>query len=130
MVPPSAPYSQYTVEDILAQPAEKVYGHRPDRPDGTLWYGLGLWMSRIDVTDTMKGYFSMPHPNWKKTPVYIRKTWFKIFAVIEGFLGVISGNKSEWESLLRNLRRQNPIQSESTSEAHNEADVERRSDEF
>ncbi|KAL0721945.1 hypothetical protein Bca4012_036544 [Brassica carinata] len=22
----------------------------------------------------------MPHPNWKKTPVYIRKTWFKIFA--------------------------------------------------
>ncbi|CAN7047455.1 unnamed protein product, partial [Brassica oleracea var. botrytis] len=33
-----------------------------------------------DVTDTIKGYFSMPHPNWSKTPHYVRKTWFKIYA--------------------------------------------------
>uniref|UniRef100_A0A0D3AKC9 Uncharacterized protein n=1 Tax=Brassica oleracea var. oleracea TaxID=109376 RepID=A0A0D3AKC9_BRAOL len=36
-----------------------------------------------DVTDMKKGYFSMAHPNWKKTPIYVRKTWFKIFAVKE-----------------------------------------------
>uniref|UniRef100_A0A0D3BRY4 Uncharacterized protein n=1 Tax=Brassica oleracea var. oleracea TaxID=109376 RepID=A0A0D3BRY4_BRAOL len=33
-----------------------------------------------DITDTMKGYFSMPHPNWSKTPHYVRKTWFKFYA--------------------------------------------------
>uniref|UniRef100_A0A0D3ADV9 Uncharacterized protein n=1 Tax=Brassica oleracea var. oleracea TaxID=109376 RepID=A0A0D3ADV9_BRAOL len=36
-----------------------------------------------DVTDTIKGYFSMPHPNWSKTPHYVRKTWFKIYAAKE-----------------------------------------------
>uniref|UniRef100_A0A0D3EEH7 Uncharacterized protein n=1 Tax=Brassica oleracea var. oleracea TaxID=109376 RepID=A0A0D3EEH7_BRAOL len=36
-----------------------------------------------DVTDTIKGYFSMPHPNWRKTPIYIRKAWFKIYAAKE-----------------------------------------------
>ncbi|KAG5388725.1 hypothetical protein IGI04_030266, partial [Brassica rapa subsp. trilocularis] len=35
-----------------------------------------------DVTDTMKGYFSMPHPNWSKTPHYVRKKLFKINAVV------------------------------------------------
>uniref|UniRef100_A0A0D3E6N8 Uncharacterized protein n=1 Tax=Brassica oleracea var. oleracea TaxID=109376 RepID=A0A0D3E6N8_BRAOL len=34
-----------------------------------------------DVTDTIKGYFSMVHPNWRKTPHYVSKTWFKIYAV-------------------------------------------------
>uniref|UniRef100_A0A0D3DJN1 Uncharacterized protein n=1 Tax=Brassica oleracea var. oleracea TaxID=109376 RepID=A0A0D3DJN1_BRAOL len=55
MVPPSAPYSQYTVEDLLAQLGKE---------------DLSVW-----------GYFSEPHPNWKKMPIYVRKTWFKIFAV-------------------------------------------------
>uniref|UniRef100_A0A0D3CTL4 Uncharacterized protein n=1 Tax=Brassica oleracea var. oleracea TaxID=109376 RepID=A0A0D3CTL4_BRAOL len=65
MVPPSAPYSQYTVEDILSLPGREGV-------DGCL---------ASDVTDTIKGYFSMPHPNWSKTPHYVRKTWFKIYAV-------------------------------------------------
>uniref|UniRef100_A0A0D3CC95 Uncharacterized protein n=1 Tax=Brassica oleracea var. oleracea TaxID=109376 RepID=A0A0D3CC95_BRAOL len=52
MVPPSVPYSQWRVDGCLAS----------------------------DVTDTIKGYFSMAHPNWSKTPPYVRKTWFKIYA--------------------------------------------------
>uniref|UniRef100_A0A0D3APF0 Uncharacterized protein n=1 Tax=Brassica oleracea var. oleracea TaxID=109376 RepID=A0A0D3APF0_BRAOL len=43
MVPPSSPYSQFGVDNCLAS----------------------------DVTDTIKGYFSMPHMNWKKTPIYV-----------------------------------------------------------
>uniref|UniRef100_A0A0D3APH3 Uncharacterized protein n=1 Tax=Brassica oleracea var. oleracea TaxID=109376 RepID=A0A0D3APH3_BRAOL len=49
---------------------------------------------------------------------------------LEGFLDDVAATNPEWESLLRNMRRQNPIPGESSSDTHPEADVKRRSDEF
>uniref|UniRef100_A0A0D3E875 Uncharacterized protein n=1 Tax=Brassica oleracea var. oleracea TaxID=109376 RepID=A0A0D3E875_BRAOL len=79
LVPPSAPYAMYTVKDLLAQPGRGGLPVLPDRPDRTLWFGVDGSVAR-NVTEVIKGYFPHAHLNWKLTPIYIRKTWFKMFA--------------------------------------------------
>uniref|UniRef100_A0A0D3DLW7 Uncharacterized protein n=1 Tax=Brassica oleracea var. oleracea TaxID=109376 RepID=A0A0D3DLW7_BRAOL len=70
MVPSSAPYSQYTVSQ-----AEKVYQSSTptDRTGLCGMFGVDGCLAS-DVTDTIKSYFSMPHPNWSKTPHYAKET--------------------------------------------------------
>ena len=49
---------------------------------------------------------------------------------VEGSLDVIAATNPEWDFLLRNMRPQNPIPGESSSDTHADPDVERRSEEF
>ncbi|KAL0774936.1 hypothetical protein Bca101_040088 [Brassica carinata] len=126
MVPPSAPYSQYTVEDILDLPAEKVYDHRPEPTGRTLWWGCGCLASDEPTRSRVTSPCHIQ--SWSKAPHYVERRGSKF--TVEGFLDVIAATNPEWESMLRNMRQQHPIHGESSDGVHNEADVSRRSDEF
>uniref|UniRef100_A0A0D3CII7 Uncharacterized protein n=1 Tax=Brassica oleracea var. oleracea TaxID=109376 RepID=A0A0D3CII7_BRAOL len=204
MVPPSVPYSQYTVEDLLGQPGRE--GLPVIDPDRTELCGLGLTdvlhrmthknkagqfldgkseqifndlVAHVDerqIQLTQQSTDGLPVtlstlevdkiyeevvPKKKGRTLGIgsvndvpratlsygqtredevtqlrneldstRSAFTARVGGVESFLDVIAATNPEWESLLRNMRRQNPIPGESSSDTHADADVERRSDEF
>uniref|UniRef100_A0A0D3AAF4 Uncharacterized protein n=1 Tax=Brassica oleracea var. oleracea TaxID=109376 RepID=A0A0D3AAF4_BRAOL len=153
MVPLSAPYSQYTVEDLLRQPdREGLPVIDRDRPDGTLWWSLRKrdvhWIGSVnDVPRATSSYaqtredevaalrreseqLRRESARMRNEMDSTRSAFTARIGGLEGFLDVVAATNPEWESLLRNLRRQNPISGESSSDTHPEADAERRSDEF
>ncbi|KAL1188078.1 putative transposase-like protein [Cardamine amara subsp. amara] len=50
----------------------------PTGPPNTFWFEVDSKVGR-SVSDTIKSYFTQPHPNWSLTPLHIQKTWFKCF---------------------------------------------------
>uniref|UniRef100_A0A0D3D4E3 Uncharacterized protein n=1 Tax=Brassica oleracea var. oleracea TaxID=109376 RepID=A0A0D3D4E3_BRAOL len=175
MVPPSAPYSQYTVEDILRLPGrEGLPVIDPDRPDGTLWWGvdgyrqtqpaqqstdgLPVTLSTLEVdkiyeevvpkrkgralgigsvNDVPRATSSYgQRRDDEVTELRNELTATKsVFTTgvggLDRLLDFIAATNPEWKTMLRNMRRQNPIPGEGPSDdTHAEEDVDRRSDEF
>uniref|UniRef100_A0A0D3AAD2 Uncharacterized protein n=1 Tax=Brassica oleracea var. oleracea TaxID=109376 RepID=A0A0D3AAD2_BRAOL len=129
MVPPSAPYSQYTVEDNLRLPGREGLPVVPKKKGRTL--GIG---SVNDVPGATSSYGQRRDDEVTQLRNELSSTKAAFTARVgglEGFLDFIAATNPEWETMLRNMRRQNFIPGEGPSDAtHAEEDVHRRSDEF
>uniref|UniRef100_A0A0D2ZV04 Uncharacterized protein n=1 Tax=Brassica oleracea var. oleracea TaxID=109376 RepID=A0A0D2ZV04_BRAOL len=77
-VPEAVPDSQ---SSQIVSPTPS-FGAPPAHHDHVPEFGVDGSVAR-NVTEVIKGYFPHAHPNWKLTPIYIRKTWFKMFARCE-----------------------------------------------
>uniref|UniRef100_A0A0D3CNR5 Uncharacterized protein n=1 Tax=Brassica oleracea var. oleracea TaxID=109376 RepID=A0A0D3CNR5_BRAOL len=123
MVPPNAPYSQYTVEDILRLPGrEGLPVIDPDRPDRTLW-GVDNCLAsdrRDDEVTELRNELTAT-----------KSAFTARVGGLEGFLDFIAATNPEWKTMLRNMRQKNLIPRDRPSDdTHAEEDVDRRSDEF